>query len=120
MIDRTDKFLYDIADSIQKITTYVDGKTQEQFEEDYELQDAVIRRIAIIGEAVKNLPDELKSKYPNIPWKKIAGMRDIVIHDYSNLDTTEVWNVATKDIPEFKQNFTSLPGVDELLAKANS
>lgn len=67
-----------------------------------QLQDAVIRRIEIIGEAVKNIPDGIKGKYPEIPWKEIAGMRDILIHEYFGIDLELTWEVVTRDIPDLK------------------
>jgi|SRR3989344_4187251 len=120
MIKSYDKYLYDIAEAIEKIEELLPKISKDQFEEDWVLQDAVIRRIAIIGEACKNLPDEVKNQYPDIPWKKIMGMRDILIHDYSSIDLTEVWNVVTKDLSELKQKFTALPTMEELLAKATT
>ena len=66
------------------------------------LQDKIIRRIQVIGEAVKNLPDDLKRSHPEVPWRDIAGMRDIVIHQYFGIDLEFVWNVLTKDIPDLK------------------
>ena len=73
-------FLKYILESISRIHLYVRHINEKEFEEDIEKQDAVLRRIEIIGEAVKNVSDEIREKYPQIPWRSLAGMRDIVIH----------------------------------------
>ncbi|HMQ49204.1 MAG TPA: DUF86 domain-containing protein [Saprospiraceae bacterium] len=75
-------FLEDIVDCIDKIEAYMYGLSEIEFEKNSEKQDAVIRRIEIIGEAVKNISNEVKEKYPTIPWKEMAGMRDVLIHQY--------------------------------------
>lgn len=63
----------------------------------------MIRRLEIIGEAVKNLPADLKEKYPHIPWKQIAGMRDMLIHEYAGVSLERVWKVVTDDLGPFKK-----------------
>ncbi len=95
-------FLTHIIDSIQLIESYMDGRTEADLMESTGLQDKIIRRIQVIGEAVKNLPDDLKRDHPEVQWRDIAGMRDIVIHQYFGIDLEFVWNVVTKDIPDLK------------------
>jgi len=72
----------------------------------------IVRRIEIIGEAVKNLPDDLKREHPEIPWWDIAGLRDIVVHQYFGLDLGLIWDVAKKDIPELKPKILKM--MDEM------
>lgn len=72
------------------------------------LQDMIVRRIEIIGEAVKNLPDDLKREHPEIPWRDIAGLRDIVVHQYFGLDLELIWDVVKEDIPQLKPRILSV------------
>jgi len=72
----------------------------EDFSEDIKTQDAVIRNIEIIGESTKNLSDELRGKYPEIPWKGLAGMRDRLIHQYFGVNLDIVWNVVKEELSE--------------------
>lgn len=77
--------------------------TKEKFFESLTIQDAVIRRLTIIGEAVKNIPDSLRKNYPKIAWRKIAGLRDVLIHAYFGVDMELVWKIIKDDIPELKK-----------------
>jgi uncharacterized protein with HEPN domain len=91
-------FLLHIRDSIAAIREYTkDGKVV--FMADRKTQDAVIRQLEIIGEAVKALPPEFRSKYEPIPWKDIAGMRDMLIHHYFGVDIKTVWGVVENHLP---------------------
>jgi len=67
------------------------------------MRAAVVRNIEIIGEATKRLPEDLKDREPGIPWKSIAGMRDVVVHDYFEIDDEIVWNVVEKELPRLRE-----------------
>ena len=92
-------FIEHILESIALIEKYIEDRTKADFFNSVQLQDSVIRRIEIIGEAVKNLSTKLKEKYPEIPWRNIAGMRDLLIHEYFGIDLELTWKVVIKDIP---------------------
>jgi uncharacterized protein with HEPN domain len=84
-------FIEHILECIERIEEYTRAMTDEKFLDSVQVQDAVMRRIEIIGEAVKSIPDEIKDKYSDIAWKQIAGMRDIPIHEYFGVDLELTW-----------------------------
>lgn len=92
-------FLKDILRSIQKIQRYTAGKEYEEFINDELLIDGVVRNLEIIGEAVKNIPSNFRKRYSFIEWKKIAGLRDILIHEYFGIDYELIWDIIQKEIP---------------------
>jgi len=98
-------FIEDIVNAMNKALRFVEGMSFEEFSKDDKTIFAVIRAIEIIGEATKNIPDEIKKAYPEIPWKGMAGMRDKVIHGYFGVDLKVVWDTVTKRIPEIKELF---------------
>ena len=95
-------FIDHILECIGLIEGYLRDKTVDDFLGSTQLQDAVIRRIEIIGEATKKLPLDFKEKHPDIPWKEMAGMRDIIVHGYFGVDIKLTWRVATEDIKGLK------------------
>jgi len=101
-------FLKHIYDACSQISKYIKNITLEKFEKNRMLQDAVMRELGVIGEATKNLSDQIRNKYSNIPWKLIAGMRDKLIHGYFSVDIIEVWNTAKFDIIELKNNLKEI------------
>jgi len=106
-------FIEDILESIKKIEEYTRGMSKEEFFRASQVQDAVARRLEIIGEAAKNIPQGFRSKHPKIPWKQIAGMRDILIHGYFNVNLERVWMVVKRDLPDLK------PKISKILEKMN-
>lgn len=96
-------YISDIIDAIEHIEAYCKSVNEEHFSRDILLQDAVIRRFQIIGEAAGKIPDALRRKFPNIPWKKIVAQRNLIIHDYATVRSEEVWVVIQKDLPALKR-----------------
>jgi len=91
-------FLKDILQAIERIEKYAGSLLFEGFCENQLVQDGVVRNLEIIGEAVKHLPKDVQKKYPTVEWKKIAGLRDILIHAYFGVDRDIVWDVVINKI----------------------
>lgn len=96
-------FLEHVLESINRIENDLDGLSEAKFYKSPTIQDAVIRRLEIIGEAVRNLPDSFRKEYSEISWKKIAGLRDILIHEYFGVDMKLIWKIVHRDMPKFKK-----------------
>lgn len=96
-------FIQDILENIKDIESFSRGLTKEEFESNKLKQNAIIRSLEVIGEAVKNIPDSFRAKYPNIPWKNIAGFRDILSHAYFAVNIDRIWNIIERDLHSFKK-----------------
>jgi len=92
-------YLDDILDATRKITVYTGSLSKAAFLEDEKTLDAVVRNLEVIGEAVKKLPENLRAKHSAVEWKKIAGLRDILIHEYFGLDAEIVWDIVQNKVP---------------------
>ena len=95
-------YLDDIIESCSLIAKYISGKNKAQFDKNSEMQDAVIHRLEVIGEAIKRLPMEFREQHSEIEWKNATGMRDILIHHYDEVETKQVWLTVTEILPPFK------------------
>ena len=108
MINRDILFLKHILESCENIISFTLEIKIQSFAKSRLIQSGVIRELTIIGEATKNLSKEIRNKYKNIPWRKIAGMKDKLTHGYFTVDLKEVWNTAKNDIPALKNNLREI------------
>jgi uncharacterized protein with HEPN domain len=103
-------YIDDVLECIDKVREYTEGVGEEEFYENTQIQDAVIRRLEIVGEAVKNISVDFREQYPDIPWRKIAGMRDVLIHGYAGVNLLRVWRVVIDDLSDLKEKFQEMEG----------
>jgi len=105
-------YICDILESIELIEKYIGDLSEDDFlsksGDNIEMKDAIMRRLEIIGEAVKGIPNSFKDEYSDISWKKIAGMRDILIHEYFGVVLERVWNTAKNDLPNLKEQILKI------------
>ena len=103
-------FLDDMITACEKIQRYLAGRPREAFEQDEQAFDAVLKNLEVIGEASKRLPAPFRDSHPEIEWREIAGLRDIVVHQYFGLDLDIVWDVVTNRVPDLLVRLRALAG----------
>lgn len=96
-------YLNDMREAVSSIEEFVKDMTFEEFEKDRKTLFAVIRAFEVLGEATKKIPKTVREKYPEIPWKEMAGMRNKLIHEYFAVDTKVLWKTVQTDVPEMRQ-----------------
>jgi len=107
-------YLTDIVEAMNSAMKFVENMNYSDFLQDDKTTSAVIQKLGVIGEATKNIPDEIRNEYPQIPWKDIAGMRDKLIHEYFGADLKRIWQTIKEDLPKIK------PEIKEILRKNSS
>jgi len=100
-------YIRHILDAIDKVDQYVQVG-YDDFMAHSHWQDAVIRQLEIVGEATKRLSEELRARYPDVPWRRIAGLRDVLIHDYMGVDLEAVWQVSQNNVPKLKEQLRGI------------
>ena len=101
-------FLKHILECINLIEEYARSLSKEDFKGNIKLQDAIIRRLEIIGEAARNLPDEFKHHYSGVQWRQIVAARNILAHFYFGIDLNTIWNIVKNDLPQLKEQVESM------------
>lgn len=101
-------YLQDVIDAMNKGMEFVEDIEYENFIRDDKTIFAVIRAIEIIGEAIKNIPEDVRDEYPEIPWREMAGMRDKLIHGYVGVNSVRIWETVKEEIPPLKPLFEKL------------
>lgn len=99
-------YLKDILVAIKKINKYTTGLTFKRLKRDALVSDAIVRNLEIIGEASKNIPRRIREKYPDIEWRKICGLRDILVHEYFGIDIQILWDIIKNKLPDLKKKIT--------------
>lgn len=95
-------FVQDILESVNDVGNFIEGMDFKEFIKDKKTIYSVVRAIEIIGEATKNIPEQIRKSYPGVPWKKMAGMRDRLVHEYFGIDLEILWATAKEDVPQLR------------------
>jgi len=96
-------YLIHISECIERIESYIDGKDKQQFLDSSLIQDAIIRNLQVLSESTQRISDAAKENMSEVDWFKIAGFRNVLVHDYLGIDIERVWNILEKDLPALKK-----------------
>lgn len=103
-----DDYLSDMSEAINDIADFIESLTFEEFVADKKTTNAVIRSMEVLGEATKNIPMSVRDQYSDIPWSQMAGMREVLIHNYMGVDLMTVWKVITERLPDLKSEIEKI------------
>lgn len=112
-MQRDHEFLLDILEAAKLAISYVGEKPKEDFLKDSQCQDAVIRRLEIIGEASRRISEETQADFPDLPWSEMIGMRNLMIHEYDDVDLGIVWKTVKSNLPKLIESLKAIPGVSD-------
>lgn len=101
-------YLDDVLEAIKKINKYTSGMSQEAFFSDPKTIDAVVRNLEVLGEAIKKVPESIRAKYPDVEWKKVASLRDILIHEYFGINVQIIWDIVKNKLLVLEKQITSI------------
>jgi len=101
-------YLQDILETIESCESFIEGMNFDQFASDEKTIFAVNHALEIIGEETKHIPEEIRNEYPFVPWRKMAGIRDVIIHAYFGVNLNIIWNTATERLPELKRDIEKI------------
>ena len=113
-MQRDRQYLLDILESARRAIGYAAGKSQEDFFDDAQCQDAVIRRLEIIGEAAGRISEGARASLPELPWSSMTGMRNFLIHEYWDVDPTVVWDTLSLDLPPLVEALEKVVSTEDL------
>jgi len=108
-------FVEDIIESIELIDSYITNMNFENFKDDRKTIDAVVRNFEIIGEAARNIPDEIKTKYQNVDWKGMIGLRNRIAHKYFGLSLSIIWEILKQELPPLKEKMKQISEKEEII-----